>query len=269
MRFYLDTEFHEYKKRPNLLGVPVGEAIDTIELISIGVVSEDVFSHNYNSPGNFGGTVKKYKSKEYYAICKEFDLKAAWGNEWLRENVLKPIHDELYELATKDEFPTHKGALDFLHYTNREFKEFEKLINKYGKTRKQIASEIIKFTYGLSESDIYDDSVGVINNNVSDGEPIEFYAYNADYDWVVFCWLFGRMIDLPKGFPMYCFDLKQELDSKVRELIIDDGWFENDDLDGKLKDLKQSKNYPKQTNEHNALDDAKWNKELHNFIENL
>lgn len=42
--------------------------------------------------------------------------------------------------------------------------------------------------------------------------PPEFWAYYADYDWVVFCQLFGRMIDLPKGFPMYCRDLKQWMD---------------------------------------------------------
>lgn len=41
----------------------------------------------------------------------------------------------------------------------------------------------------------------------------EFWAYYADYDWVVLCQLFGRMIDLPKGWPMYCRDLKQLADS--------------------------------------------------------
>jgi len=40
------------------------------------------------------------------------------------------------------------------------------------------------------------------------GKP-EFWGYYADYDWVVFCQLFGRMIELPEGFPMYCHDLKQ------------------------------------------------------------
>lgn len=40
------------------------------------------------------------------------------------------------------------------------------------------------------------------------GKP-EFWAYYADYDWVAFCWLFGRVIDLPNGWPMFCMDLKQ------------------------------------------------------------
>lgn len=41
------------------------------------------------------------------------------------------------------------------------------------------------------------------------GEAPEVWAYYADYDWVVLCQLFGRMVDLPKGWPMFCRDLKQ------------------------------------------------------------
>jgi hypothetical protein len=37
----------------------------------------------------------------------------------------------------------------------------------------------------------------------------EFWSYFGDYDWVVFCQLFGTMMDLPKGWPMYCNDVKQ------------------------------------------------------------
>lgn len=62
---------------------------------------------------------------------------------------------------------------------------------KYSKTRKQIKEDILNFI-------------------IIKPEP-EFWAYYADYDWVAFCQLFGRMIDLPKGFPMYCNDFKQVL----------------------------------------------------------
>jgi hypothetical protein len=41
------------------------------------------------------------------------------------------------------------------------------------------------------------------------GDKPEFWAYYADYDWVVLCQLYGRMIDLPKGWPMFCMDIKQ------------------------------------------------------------
>ena len=40
----------------------------------------------------------------------------------------------------------------------------------------------------------------------------EFWGYFSDYDWVVFCWLFGPMVKLPKDWPIYCRDLKQEMD---------------------------------------------------------
>jgi len=94
-----------------------------------------------------------------------------------------------------------------------------------------------------------------LHNATTDGsyyyaQP-EFYAYYADYDWVVFCSLFGRMIDLPKGFPMYCKDLKQYFDD-VQYL--------------EKYNLKEQPNYPKQGNEHNALDDARWNFKLFEFV---
>lgn len=69
------------------------------------------------------------------------------------------------------------------------------------------------------------------------GKP-EFWAYYADYDWVVFCQIFGRMIDLPKGFPMYCRDLKQLLDEQ---------------------DLRVTKQDP--STEHSALNDARWTRD--------
>lgn len=70
------------------------------------------------------------------------------------------------------------------------------------------------------------------------GKKPEFWAYYADYDWVALCQLYGRMIDLPKGWPMLCRDLKQLHDSSdIIEL-------------------------PRQNStEHNALNDAQWCKE--------
>lgn len=62
------------------------------------------------------------------------------------------------------------------------------------KPRSVIAAEVREFAFG------------------GEGKP-QFWAYFADYDWVALCQLFGRMIDLPKGFPMYCRDLKQRMDS--------------------------------------------------------
>lgn len=77
------------------------------------------------------------------------------------------------------------------------------------------------------------------------GKP-EFWGYYADYDWVVFCQLFGTMIELPKGFPMYCNDIKQLCNSVG---------------DPQLPKLG--------TNEHSALLDAHWNKQVFLMLSNL
>ena len=74
----------------------------------------------------------------------------------------------------------------------------------------------------------------------------KFWAYYADYDWVVFCQLFGTMMDLPDGFPMYCRDIKQYCDD-----------LGNPDLP------KQGKG------EHNALADARWNKTAYEFLRSV
>lgn len=71
----------------------------------------------------------------------------------------------------------------------------------------------------------------------------EFWGYFADYDWVALCQLFGKMADLPHGWPMYCRDLKQLADQKMPGV-----------------------NFQKPENEHHALGDARWNKTLYEFL---
>jgi hypothetical protein len=225
MKYFLDTEFHEYKKKDT----------DTIELISIGIVDEN--------------------RREYYAVCNEFDLKAAWNSfqikqvhggmknkfpngikeYWLRENVLKQIFNELQQKELVKEYRANQCSCS-LGIKSKKFtyRNFKKFIKKYGKSKKQIANEIKEFCIG----DAFD-----VKRLVEETNP-EFYAYYADYDWVVFCWLFGRMIDLPKGFPMYCKNLKQIMDER-----------------GYDKDWKR-KYCPDPIIEHNALVDATWNLSL-------
>ena len=71
----------------------------------------------------------------------------------------------------------------------------------------------------------------------------EFWAYYADYDWVALCQLFGTMLGLPKHFPKFCRDLKQ--------LSVDVG----------------SPKHPKDPDgEHNALIDARWNRNLYKHL---
>lgn len=97
------------------------------------------------------------------------------------------------------------------------------LPQKKWKSRKQIAKEIIEF--------------------VGDDKDPHFYGYMASYDWVVFCQLFGRMVDLPKNFPMYARDIKQ------------------------IADELGKPNLPEQkSTEHNAISDAKWTMESHKYL---
>lgn len=38
----------------------------------------------------------------------------------------------------------------------------------------------------------------------------EFWADYCSYDWVLLCQLFGTMMDLPHGWPMFCNDIQQD-----------------------------------------------------------
>lgn len=75
------------------------------------------------------------------------------------------------------------------------------------------------------------------------GEKPEFWAYYADYDWVALCQLYGTMMDLPKGWPMYCRDVKQLCD-----------------------DLGNPRLPPQSSTEHHALFDAVWTKDAWQFL---
>lgn len=242
-----------------------GETKPTIDLISIGIVCED--------------------GREYYAISKDFNLKEAWNRYdiekdfgkpqglgdkkvyWIRENILKPIFIEL-RAKEVEEYNIAKRinvVLDFPVYSFC-FKEFKRLIKKYGKTNKQITEEIKEFVTGDSLSIEKTKYYNVQYDN------IEFYGYYCDYDWVVFCWLFGKMIDLPKGFPMYCIDLKQMLDVRYKDgyyymnHISDDDTYPSIIKSGRIDKVEKHPDYPKQTNEHSAIHDARWNRELYKFL---
>lgn len=122
-----------------------------------------------------------------------------------------------------------KNVLPHLWHRQRDKSEFNVWIRDGGRggllTRREIAGGTRRF--------------------IGDDIP-EFWGYFADYDWVVFCWLFGSMVDLPEGWPMYCRDLKQ--------------WA--DQLGGVQ--------LPKQiANEHHALADARWNKSAFEYLSGL
>jgi inhibitor of KinA sporulation pathway (predicted exonuclease) len=190
-----------------------------IDLISIGIVCED--------------------GRTYYAISNQFEPDDA--DSWVKENVLYPI---MRQNGYDKPLSNLHGCLS---YNKRAVKSIQKAIGKHPAV---IAMEIQDFC--RQSRDYSHEGITV---TYSETKYPEFYAYYADYDWVVFCSLFGRMIDLPEGFPMYCIDLKQSFDETMQRL----------GLNG--KNVKTRSDYPKQENEHNALDDAKWNYNLFKFLE--
>ncbi len=77
------------------------------------------------------------------------------------------------------------------------------------------------------------------------GKP-ELWGYYSAYDHVVFCQLFGTMMDLPPGFPMYTRDIKQWCDQLGNPRLPEQG-----------------------KGEHNALSDARWNKLAWEFLAHM
>jgi hypothetical protein len=76
------------------------------------------------------------------------------------------------------------------------------------------------------------------------GETPEFWAYFADYDWVVLCQLYGTMMELPSEWPFFCMDVKQLAVSAGNPKLPEQG-----------------------SVEHNALNDALWTKQAWDFIQ--
>ncbi len=234
MKYFLDTEFIEGFHKPFL-----GKRRHHIDLISIGIVAED--------------------GREYQAISNEYRYKDA--DPWVQENVISKLYTR-----TVNGDPRNHYHVDTFH-------------KAFGKSNVDIVFEIAEFMGCWRD---------IFEWRVSDTNIPEIYAYYADYDWVLFCSLFGRMINLPKGFPMYCNDLKQVLDQKARdmsELTINtfiykqDGQHEimpstqmsldNYSTEEKVVLIKAQKEYPAQENEHSAIDDARWNKKLYEFLQTI
>lgn len=218
MKIYLDTEFIAGFHKPFF-----GKKRHFIDLISIGLVDDT--------------------GRTYYAISKDFNPSDA--DDWVKENVLKPIVEEFQKQEHNAFMYQNLWRLDGKSIVGQI-----NLIQQWiGKTNKQIAKEIRQFVYtpAVTEGEGMDGIDADIDYWLTQN-TIKFYGYYADYDWVLFCSLFGRMDELPEGFPMYCRDLKQLLDDK--ELSQD--W--------------KHEHCPDPVGEHNALIDAKWNQLLHDKI---
>jgi hypothetical protein len=218
MKYYLDTEFVEGFRQPFL-----GKRRHFIDLISIGIVSEDL--------------------RQYYAVCKEFDLDYVWNNKdtFVKEKVVRPLHQEMLELITAGQKHFMGGVGDYRQFTKANVRA---LLSIYGKSRDEILIDLLNYF------ECSDELVDALMGHTKPVAPagIEIYAYYGSYDWVVFCSLFGRMIDLPENMPMYPRDLKQMMDER-----------------GLTKDWKKIF-CPDPEGIHNALVDAEWNRKFHQAV---
>jgi len=137
-------EFLEGKQDKTILGIKYGETKHIIDLVLIRVFSSD--------------------NREYYSVSKEFNLREAWNRfqmkevvlhdtdsyiekeYWIRENVLKPIYEKLLKIEENNKSTyfdlAFKRDVSKFSYSNMKY-----LINKYGKSNKQITEEIKEFFY--------------------------------------------------------------------------------------------------------------------------
>ena len=147
--------------------------------------------------------------REYYAISTEFNAKRA--SDWVRENVLA-------HLPPRSPNPAYESP--------RIVEE-----SKAWKSR----AEIMKDLFHFCSVEKY-------------GKP-EFWGYYSAYDHVALCQLFGTMMDLPKGWPMYTRDLEQ--------------WADALEIPEPLEKI-----IPNQ-NEHHALADARWNRSAWEYLKQI
>jgi len=152
-------------------------------------------------------------NRALYFISSEWNYKDA--DKWVQENVIVPA----YTNAVSGDA---RNMVDASNFHKRGF----------GETLEEIRRQVFKFMMPAG-----------------DFSPIEVYGYYADYDWVLFASLFGRMIDLPQTFPMYCNDIKQMMHEKGVD--------------------SNHPGCPKQKDTHISLHDAAWNKVAYEWLQTI
>lgn len=148
--------------------------------------------------------------REYYAVNSDADWDRIRDDDWLMDNVVRHL-------------PTHStGQVE-------RRKEFGQTGFSWG---------------GLNMRDTRVKPKWVIANEVREfilespkfGDDPWLWAYYAAYDHVALAQLFGKMINLPNGIPMFTHELKQLMETMP-------GTWEP----------------PPHEDEHDALADARWN----------
>lgn len=115
--------------------------------------------------------------REYYAVNRDMPAKRIAKHDWLMANVWRSL-PRLHGDARLHAGRRNPLALDWQHPDL--------------KRRARIADEAREFIQATPD--------------------VELWAWYGAYDHVALCQLWGSMVDLPEGVPMYTHDLKQECD---------------------------------------------------------
>jgi len=147
--------------------------------------------------------------REYYAVNRDMPVRRIRKHTWLMENVVPSLphgHGDRRNTIPR------RWLFDYA--------------DPCVYTRRQIASGVRRFIQKTSDA--------------------QLWAWYGAYDHVVLCQLWGSMIDLPEGVPMWTNDLKQEAQRLGNPEV------------------------PKQeAGEHDALADARHNRAIAEFLAGL
>jgi hypothetical protein len=157
--------------------------------------------------------------REYYAVNAEMPFKRIKENDWLVRNVVAslPVSEhKILEAYLKNSPNSHpRPSIDLLSLDDADITV---------KPRNVIRNEVREFILATSRP--------------------QLWAWYGAYDHVVLAQLFGPMIALPEGIPMFTNDLKQEAMRLGNPAVPE-----------------------QEAGEHNALQDARHNRVIAQFLE--
>ncbi len=159
-KYFIDTKFIEDGK--------------TIDLVSIGIISED--------------------NREFYYISDEFDPTKA--DQWVVDNILSKLTVAPYGLSMANKVKWY----NFFHRTNHWVPPTLNTVYPYCSSKER--QDAMRW---ISRDSIAQRLLCFIGDDASP----EFWGAWSAYDWVILCQLYGKMINIPIHFPYYCNDIIQ------------------------------------------------------------
>ena len=131
------------------------------------------------------GMVAENGDELYCVVDDEETITRAIGHPWLRENVVPHLPVIVYPgNLSEARMPSWDWNTDHEHWPN---------VGSIELVRERVKA----FVQG---------------HGLRIGEKVQLWGWYAAYDHVTLAQLFGPMVDLPEGFPMWTNDLRQEVE---------------------------------------------------------